>query len=1279
MAKSIRIRTTPNGDDNFIKINLEQDFDFVEILSLKISQKELYTKFCSDYGAIVGRVIVNNGFGVPNAKVSVFVPVSDIDQLDPEISGLYPFETIADTDIDGIRYNLLPSGNDTNNDCFTPVGTFPDKRQFLDNDDMLDIYCEYYKFTTTTNEAGDYMIFGVPSGAHIMYVEADMSDIGVISQKPYDYIRRGSSEENFDSTTKFRREDNMDSMNNIINRSPVGVNVEPFWGDEDNCNVMITRRDIDLQVNVIPHAIFMGSIFGDNEENSINLKCHARKSIGILNGQTTGSGKIEMIRQTVEGAVERYDVKGGQVIDKDGTWAYQIPMNLDYRITDEYGDLVPSDDPRKGLPTKSNVRFRIGMDITGGEGRLRTRGKFLVPHNPEQLNVGAPTPEYPNGSPGVDFHFGSETHVSQYHTLEWNTIYTIKQFVPRYEHTQTPSNNQVRTFVGIKDVDSARGKYTPYPFNHLNVESSSLFQFICGLVLALAGILIMINLLIIVPINFIINVINGFINFFGGSSIAYVSCVTLKCDNRRFAPGCLHCQSDANLTGNCWGCEAAGGNGNGNTACVGSDPDNDWNETEPLGDAGYTQCVALSLLESENLLKFDFYNDWVNGALYSPLFKYRDEVEDGGEERFCEWSCGGGGVNNNPDIPYDNDCYDDTYMIWTCGEGCDSGNLHGIKQTSSNRMIEGIIEKNDGTLYYAPYSRTIGRHILATDIVTLGSSVKCHWKGLPYVFDIFPTTTYNMPPLLAEYFPDPTNLNMNLEFVDGIDSVSSLVEDSLFIDVNCINYEQSYAQQCGNLRRQCEFGVGLDQYRDINGTITPVDHKLTNNDIDYRFGRNIFAWMNNYDLNTTNSDPTLVDADWNGNPTCGNQIGMTDYNIFRYGTSNQQTYKQASGYETKDSFYFYFGLNRASTAIQKMKEKYFAPCLIDDKPDFVIIGNVQNNIDINNPDGEIDITIVGGTAPFTYTWTYPNGDVHIIEDPNSPDIDGLIGGTYTLTVTDGGGLSVTTTFVVQDPIVLNCFTSGSFATFGNDDAFINVFITGGMGQFVVDIENTSTTAVDNYTNVNGPSEVFGGYGVGIYNVTVTDSLGATSLCGQIEITEPPALTFGVNGVTEPLVILGAGNPTCTGLANGYLNITPSGGTPPYQVVVEGPANYDVTGFTHTGLVDGLYVVTITDSGGQSIVHNYILYDQDPPVLVNGDVTSITHESGGGGNGSFIITLPTSPPYPEYNNYTWYLNGQPELGGTNQVTFNNLVDGDYDVYFVGDGCPSNPITVTINPP
>jgi hypothetical protein len=60
-------------------------------------------------------------------------------------------------------------------------------------------------------------------------------------------------------------------------------------------------------------------------------------------------------------------------------------MNLDYMITDEFGKLIPSEDESRGIPTRARVRFKISMDEGGGTGRLRTRAKYLVPHNPRNL------------------------------------------------------------------------------------------------------------------------------------------------------------------------------------------------------------------------------------------------------------------------------------------------------------------------------------------------------------------------------------------------------------------------------------------------------------------------------------------------------------------------------------------------------------------------------------------------------------------------------------------------------------------------------------------------------------------------------------------------------------------------------------------------------------------------------------------------------------------------------------------------------------------------------
>jgi len=74
MGQSYRIRTEL-GVNKTLNLQLDQDFEFLEILSLTIQQTDIYTRACADYGVIVGRVTANNGLGLPNARVSMGVPV----------------------------------------------------------------------------------------------------------------------------------------------------------------------------------------------------------------------------------------------------------------------------------------------------------------------------------------------------------------------------------------------------------------------------------------------------------------------------------------------------------------------------------------------------------------------------------------------------------------------------------------------------------------------------------------------------------------------------------------------------------------------------------------------------------------------------------------------------------------------------------------------------------------------------------------------------------------------------------------------------------------------------------------------------------------------------------------------------------------------------------------------------------------------------------------------------------------------------------------------------
>lgn len=223
--KSYRIRTKVGEEPGVINVHLDQSYDLFEILSLKLTQEDAYKLYTSSYGVIVGRIIANGGFGIPNAKVSVFVEVSDEDYLNNEKNYLYPYFSTSSVNNEGIRYNLLP--DEPINDCYQNVGTFPNKRLVLDNDTVLEIYDKYWKYTSVTNEAGDYMIFGVPTGQQQIHVDIDLSDIGALSQRPRDMIYKGYNINQFESPNKFKQSTNLDSLSQIYTQN-TGVNVYPF-------------------------------------------------------------------------------------------------------------------------------------------------------------------------------------------------------------------------------------------------------------------------------------------------------------------------------------------------------------------------------------------------------------------------------------------------------------------------------------------------------------------------------------------------------------------------------------------------------------------------------------------------------------------------------------------------------------------------------------------------------------------------------------------------------------------------------------------------------------------------------------------------------------------------------------------------------------------------------------------------------------------------------------------------------------------------------------------
>ena len=488
MEKSYRIKANV-GKDQVLNVNLKRDVDLYEVLSLKLSQEKLYKVHSSDYGVIVGRVLANDAFGIPNAKVSVFIPITDADKLRSDIKALYPYAFVNSYNSKNVRFNTLPEYK--TNKCHKPVGDFPSKRLILDEDLELEVYDKYYKFTTVTNHAGDYMIFGVPVGEQVVHVDLDLSDIGVLSQRPTDFIYKGYDENLFESPAEFKTSTNLNELPQIISED-VSVNVYPFWGDKEENEIAITRKDVNVQYKFEPTCVFLGSVVADSSVNSIDHNCNPGSKMGEASQLTPSEGTIEMIRKTVDDRVEEYMIKGNKLIDGDGVFCYQIPMNLDFVCTDEYGNIVPTDNPTKGIPTRTRVRFRFTLNETENEALSSHKARYLVPNNPTLLQRSNITEPYidkdyldTEKNNNNYYEFGTLTNDECFRDLLWNKVYSVKNYIPR---VQKVNSQDGRTFFGnasyadgekneqylaIKGVNK-KGTHgmNPLPFNKLNLNFS---------------------------------------------------------------------------------------------------------------------------------------------------------------------------------------------------------------------------------------------------------------------------------------------------------------------------------------------------------------------------------------------------------------------------------------------------------------------------------------------------------------------------------------------------------------------------------------------------------------------------------------------------------------------------------------------------------------------------------------------------------------------------------------------------------------------------------------
>ena len=193
----------------------------------------------------------------------------------------------------------------------------------------------------------------------------------------------------------------------------------------------------------------------------------------------------------------------------------------------------------------------------------------------------------------------------------------------------------------------------------------------------------------------------------------------------------------------------------------------------------------------------------------------------------------------------------------------------------------------------------------------------------------------------------------------------------------------------------------------------------------------------------------------------------------------------------------------------------------------------------------------GGTAPYSYSW-----DTTPVQ--TTATVAGVAAGVYIVTVTDANGCTATSSVTItQPPSGVQVTISGTDAEcFGEANGTATAEATGGTAPYIYSWNTTPAQITATAT----------GLAAGSYTVTVTDADGCTTT-GTVLISEPMALLLTADYTDA----------SCPDVTDATIDLTISGGTPPYNVIWnDGSLTED-----RSSITNGIYTVVVTDANGCS--------------------------------------------------------------------------------------------------
>lgn len=294
--------------------------------------------------------------------------------------------------------------------------------------------------------------------------------------------------------------------------------------------------------------------------------------------------------------------------------------------------------------------------------------------------------------------------------------------------------------------------------------------------------------------------------------------------------------------------------------------------------------------------------------------------------------------------------------------------------------------------------------------------------------------------------------------------------------------------------------------------------------------------------------------------------------------------------------------------------------------------------------GSITATGSGGIGILNYT-LLPNNITNA-----SGIFTNLIGGTYTVVVSDALSCTSSSVVLILDPLLVqfgNVVVTNPLCN-GGTNGIINATAIGGTGPY---------TYVLNPGAITNNTGLFNNIAIGNYTITVSD-INNCSTSTTVVVTQPTPVVWANATFVSP---------TCNGAFNGSISVTATGGLGIMDYNIQ-PGNVTNQTGNFINLAAGIYTIIAADQVGCSITTTVTV--TQPLALAIANVASTPPSCIPGNDGSITITVTGGTPVYNYN-----------IGAGNQLAnnFTGLPSGTYTITITdANNCTLTNVVSLTNP-